>query len=591
MFLLPWLAAPLVSAAPPDGAALYAQRCGSCHEQGQGHVPSRRALGVRSVSNIVMALKTGAMQQQALGLSMEEDSAIAAYLSAGDADQSALRTNPCRAPAPPVSFPPEGWNGWGRDLANSRFQPQPGLTAEQVSQQKLKVKWVFAYPGQMTWGQPTVLDGRVFVTSTTGQLYMLDADTGCTLWYVTGVTPVRTAIILGPGAGPRSVVYYGDTAAVVHAMDADTGDELWHRRVDEHRLARVTGTPVLAGGQLLVPVSSNEEGAAGAATYACCTFRGSVVALEAATGRPLWKHWTIGETPHPYSHPGTDRQLQGPAGASVWGAPTVDTARGMVYAGTGNSYTDIPAAATDAVLAIDLASGELRWVQQLDGHDSWTIGCALGGACLEPAGPDADFAASVIEVHLQDGRDVLIAGSKSGAVYGLDPDTGKVLWHVKVGAGGVLGGIEWGMAAADGKVFVPISDSTSQPRPRPGLAALDAATGRLLWRTPAPPPKCAWGAADCRGALSQAVTAIPGIVFAGSQDGHLRAYDARGGRIVWDLDTGGSFVPINAPAAHGGSLDAGGPVVAKGIVYVNSGYGQFLGRGGNVLLAISVEGK
>jgi polyvinyl alcohol dehydrogenase (cytochrome) len=446
----------------------------------------------------------------------------------------------------------------------------------------------------MTWGQPTVIGGRVFVTSTAGQIYALSASSGCALWTVTGVAPVRTALTLGPGPGHRmAVAYYGDTAGVAHAVDADTGEELWQTKVDDHPFARVTGTPVLAGERLLVPVSSYEEGAAAAATYACCTFRGGVVALEAATGKLLWRRRTIAEEPHPYHRDGVPGELRGPAGAAVWGAPTVDSARGAVYAGTGNSYTDIPVPAADAVIAMSLDSGRLRWVRQLDAHDSWESGCAFGGRCPQPAGLDADLSASIIEVHLHTGHDVLVAGAKSGVVYGLDPEDGKLLWRTKVGAGGVFGGVEWGMAAADGRVFVPISDSltNSDETARPGLAALDAATGKPLWWTPAPPPHCAWGPDDCRGALSQAVSAIPGFVFAGSQDGHLRAYEARTGRIVWDFDTAGSFAAVNAPSVHGGSLDGGGPVVAGGVVYVNSGYGQFLGRGGNVLLAISVDGK
>jgi polyvinyl alcohol dehydrogenase (cytochrome) len=355
----------------------------------------------------------------------------------------------------------------------------------------------------------------------------------------------------------------------------------------------VTGAPVLVGDRLLVPVSSYEEGAAASASYECCTFRGSVVALASATGRMLWKRYTIAEEPRAYRRHGGDQEFKGPAGASVWGSPTVDRERGMLYVGTGNGYTDILAPTTDAVLGIALSSGELRWVRQLDSHDSWASGCVYGGPCPETPGLDADFAASTILVRLPSGHDVLVAGQKSGMVYGLDPDDGgKVLWRTKAGAGGVFGGIEWGMAAADGRVFVPISDSlpSSGAAGRPGLAALDAATGRRLWWTPSP-PQCAWGEEDCRASLSQAVTAIPGIVFAGSQDGHLRAYDARTGRIVWQLDTAGSFVAVNAPAAHGGSLDAGGPVLADGVLYLNSGYGQFLGRGGNVLLAISVGGK
>lgn len=575
----------------PDGAALYTQRCAACHDHARGHVPSRQALAYRSASNIVMALKTGAMQPQAAGLSTQDARAIASYLTAG-AHGPTLEPDLCRTAAAPLKVSWTGWNGWGLDGANSRFQPHPGLTAKNVP--RLKPKWAFAYPGLMTWGQPTVFGGRVFVTSTTGEVYALDASTGCTVWHLATQAPVRTAISVDLETTGQTIAYFGDTSARVHAVDAATGKELWSVRVDDHPLARITGAPVLFSGRLFVPVSSFEEGAAAAATYACCTFRGSVVALDAATGRTLWKRPTMAEPRKTYRRSGSDTELSGPAGASVWNAPTIDIRRGVLYVGTGNDYTDIPSATSDAVLAIGIASGQVIWSQQLDEHDSWDSGCAFGGPCPEPAGLDADIAASTILVRLPTGRDVLVAAQKSGVVVGLDPSAdGKLLWRTQVGSGGVFGGIEWGMAAMHGKVFVPISDSlpNSKQAARPGLAALDAATGKRLWWTPGPRPSCAWGSQDCRAALSQAVTAIPGIVFSGSQDGHLRAYDADTGRIVWDLDTGRDFPAVNTAHAHGGSLDAGGPVVANGVLYVNSGYGQFLGRGGDLLLALSVNGQ
>jgi polyvinyl alcohol dehydrogenase (cytochrome) len=576
--------------AGPDGGMLYAQRCAVCHERPASHAPPRSALANRSSINIVMALMTGAMRPQAAGLSHEQVNAIASYLTAGTAAKDAsLRPNRCTSPVVPVHA--SGWNGWGQDLANSRFQPHSGLTAQEVRQ--LKVKWVFAYPGQMTWGQPTVVNGKVFVSSTTGQVFALDARSGCTLWSIEVGAPVRSAIFVGPGTRGHEIAYFGDVAANVHAVDADTGRELWHVHVDDHPMARITGSPVLFRDRLLVPVSSFEEGAAADASYGCCTFRGSVVALDAATGKRLWKRRTIEAEPKPYRRKGSATGLFGPAGGSVWNAPTIDPARGLLYVGTGNDYTDIDDPATDAVLAIDVASGQIRWAHQLRRHDRWAGGCTLSGPCPKAPGPDADFAASVILMSLPSGGDVLVAGQKSGVVYGLDPASGKVRWRTKVGVGSIFGGIEWGMAAQGSTVFVPISDSLpgKAGRGRPGLAALDAASGKMRWWSAAPQPVCAWGSDDCRGSLSQAVTAIQGYVFAGSQDGHLRAYDSANGKVVWDLDTGAAFVPVNAPAAHGGSLDSGGPAVVDGVVYVNSGYGQFLGRGGNVLLALSVAGR
>jgi polyvinyl alcohol dehydrogenase (cytochrome) len=238
----------------------------------------------------------------------------------------------------------------------------------------------------MTWGQPTVAGGRVFVASTTGQVFALDAQSGCTWWQAEIGKPVRTSITIGPGASGHAVAYFGDMSAVAHALDADTGKEVWQARVDEHPTARITGSPVLFGDRLLVPVSSFEEGAAADASYACCTFRGSVVALDAGTGKVVWKRRTVGEEPKPYRRAGHATGLFGPAGGSVWNAPTIDTRRGVLYVGTGNDYTDIDAPATDAVMAIELASGALRWVKQLSQRDHWAAGCSLSGATAESCG-------------------------------------------------------------------------------------------------------------------------------------------------------------------------------------------------------------
>jgi polyvinyl alcohol dehydrogenase (cytochrome) len=581
------------AAAAPDGAALYAARCAQCHEQAQGHVPSRKNLAIRSAINIVMTLKTGSMKPQAEGLSQEEVTAIAAFLTA-DAPNTVLRPNLCSKPAQPLRVSDGGWNGWGRDLANSRFQPHSALASKSVP--RLKLKWAYAYPGQMTWGQPTVVGGRVFVTSTTGQVYALDAATGCTVWSIDVGAPVRAAISVGPGSKEHSTIaYFGDTSAVVHAVDADTGAEVWQARIAKHPMARVTGAPVLFGNRLFVPLSSFEEGAAAQAGYACCTFRGSVVALDTANGAQIWKQHIVEQASKPYRRAGEPTELFGPAGGAVWGSPTIDEARGVLYVGTGNDYTDISTPMTDAVVAMSLATGEIRWAQQLVQHDNWAAGCSFGGPCPKPTGDDADFPASTILVKLPSGREVLIAGQKSGVVYGLDPQAGgKVLWQTKVGAGGLFGGIEWGMAAIGSTVYVPISDSMptrSTDAPRSGLSAVDAATGKLLWSRPDTQSTCSWGPSDCRAAHSQAASAIEGIVFSGSQDGHLRAYETHTGKIVWDFDTSKEVPAVNADSAYGGSLDAGGPVVVNGVLYVNSGYGQFLGHGGNVLLALGVDGK
>src|SRR6185312_3248172 len=166
--------------------------------------------------------------------------------------------NRCASPAAPLKLGADDWNGWSPGHANARFQPRPGLTAADAP--RLKVKWAFAYPGAQTWGQPVVVGGRVFVADTIDTVYALDAATGCTVWSIKPGAAVRSAISVGEGG--KAVAYFGDMAGVMHAVDADTGAELWKLKVDDHPLARMTGSPVLAGDRLLVPVSSLEEGAA-----------------------------------------------------------------------------------------------------------------------------------------------------------------------------------------------------------------------------------------------------------------------------------------------------------------------------------------
>jgi polyvinyl alcohol dehydrogenase (cytochrome) len=576
-----------------DGAAVFKQRCAQCHETGAGHAPTREALGRRSAVNIKMALLTGAMKPQAKGLSDADMTAVISYLTADAAAKAPkLVANPCPSPAAPLKLSADDWNGWSPGHANARFQLRPGFAAADVP--RLKVKWAFAYPGAQTWGQPVVVGGRVFVADTIDTVYALDAKTGCTVWTIKPGAAVRSAISVGPGEGGKAVAYFGDMTGVMHAVDADSGKALWTVKVDDHPLARMTGSPVLAGDRLLVPVSSLEEGAASQASYPCCTFRGAVVALDPRTGKVLWKTKTITAPMKTYRRKGQDVDLHGPAGGSVWNAPTVDPERGRVYFGVGNDYTDIDDVNTDGVMALDLKTGKKLWMSQLQPKDHWAAGCTYGTVCPEDAGPDYDFAVSPILVDVSQGKQVLVAGQKSGTVYGLDPDSGKLLWKTPLGSGSIFGGIEWGMAAAGGTVFAPISDSLTEPpaTPKPGLAGVDALTGKRLWWAPAPAkPVCAWGIDGCLGAHSQAVSAMPGLVFSGSHDGHLRAYDVKTGKVAWDFDTAVEFKPVNGPSARGGSLDTGGPAIADGVVYVNSGYGQFIGQGGNVLLALSVDGK
>ncbi len=290
--------------------------------------------------------------------------------------------------------------------------------------------------------------------------------------------------------------------------------------------------------------------------------------------------------------------MYGPAGAAVWSSPAVDAKRGRLYFATGNSYTDAKEEGSDAVVAVDLASGRTLWRRQVTQNDDDLSGCTSGRKlvnCPTTHGHDYDFGASPILAPLSNGKDVLVAGQKSGVVFGFDPGSGAVLWRTQVGVGGFLGGIQWGMAADGRRVYVANADVVVAENGRPGLFALDPATGKDIWYVPSPKIACAWsGSAPCFNAQSAAPFAIPGVIFAATTDGHERAYAASDGRILWDFDTAAApYRTINGiDKQPGGSIDVTSGSLANGMLYVISGYRGILGGGSNnVLLAFSVDGR
>lgn len=587
----------------PDGAALFSKHCARCHGgDPSGWAPRREVLAKLPPEAILANLHVGFMSMAAT-LTDAEKVSLTAYLTG-------KTPAPFQMPAPPApaglcagSAAPADllsgahWNGWGAGASNSRFQPalMAGLTAAQVP--RLKLKWAFAFPlAPAAWSQPVVMGGRVFVGSINGAVYSLDARTGCTYWiYQASPTGVRSAVSIGPGsAAGRFVAYFGDLAGTVHAVDAFTGEVLWKAKVDDHPLARVTGAPQLYEGRLYVPVASFEEAASSNPKYECCTFRGSLVALDAASGKQIWKTYTIPDQPHRTRRTPGGTQLWGPSGAAIWSAPTIDPKRGLVYAGTGDNYSDPDAGFPDAVMALALDSGKIAWAHKVQTGDRWNLACISGDkvTCPKGAGPDLDFGSSLILHTLANGKQVLLAGQKSGVLHILDPEReGAEIRQIRLGKGGVLGGIEWGFAADSEKAYVSVSDlDFNHPEAGGGLTAVQIATGEKVWRVAPPKPACL-GERGCSAAQPSAVTAIPGVVFSGSLDGHLRAYAAGDGKVLLDLDTRRPFPTVNHVPGQGGSLDAAGAAVVDGTLFVNSGYGFLGGAPGNVLLAFTVDGR
>jgi polyvinyl alcohol dehydrogenase (cytochrome) len=464
----------------------------------------------------------------------------------------------------------------------------------------LTLKWAFAFPDSAVLrSQPAVYRGRVFAGAQDGSVYSLDAVTGCVHWSTMVQAEVRSGITVTE-VGGKPALFFGDSSGNLYGLDGATGKQLWKIALDEHPASKSTSTPTFYQGRLYVGVSSLEEALAVSPGYVCCTFRGSVSAIQASDGKVVWKRYMINEPVKTQANTKRGAAVMGPSGVGVWTAPALDPEHDTMYVTTGDNYSDPPTPMSDAVVAMRMSTGEILWSKQLTMGDAWNSSCYLAGRenCPDSDGPDFDFASAVALVSLSGGKRALVVGQKSGIAYALDPDKqGQILWQSRIGKGGTVGGVEWGGATDGRNFYVALSDVGFQvalipgtndrqyqldPKQGGGIFAFRIDNGERLWQTP--PPGCG-DRRPCSPAQSGAVTAIPGAVFSGSLDGHLRAYSTSNGKIVWDYDTARDFKTVNGLKGHGGALDVGGPIVAGGMVFANSGSAQRGGLPGNVLLA------
>ncbi len=589
----------------PSGELVYKQHCAQCHEGSLPRMPSREALRSVAPEHIEGALSSFSMRRQGTALTPAERRAVAEFLAGrspgsyrAPTDAIAKDAYCAMGNAAALSGAFASWNGWGANARNTRFQTTEaaGLSADEVPH--LRVKWAFGLPGVSASGSHvTVVDGRVFVGSRNGVVYALDGQTGCVAWLFEADAGVRsTPVVAAPAQGRAPAVFFGDAHAQVYALDAATGALHWKIKVDDHLDAMITGGVAFHDGRLHVPVSSIEEGSAVMPSYPCCTFRGSVVSLDAVSGTLLWKTYTIRDAPQRTTRNSAGTQLWGPSGAAIWSAPTLDPERNRLYVTTGDSYSNPPAPGSDAIMALAMDTGRILWTRQTLEGDAWNVACLEEPGpgrvnCPEDAGPDFDFGSSPILTTLGDGRRILLAGQKSGDLYGVNPDTGDIVWKRRVGEGGVLGGIEWGFAADDTVAYVSLSNAFEKPPGQAGgLVAVRIADGTILWSAPPNADTCR-GRTGCTTGQPAAVTAIPGVVFSGGLDGRLRAYDTRTGTVIWDVDTAQPFETINGVPATGGSLNGPGAAVVGGMMFVTSGYSSLGFMAGNVLLAFSVDGR
>jgi polyvinyl alcohol dehydrogenase (cytochrome) len=590
----------LRAAAPEAGDAVFKQRCAGCHEQNNPRIPTRETLQKMPAARILRTLNYGAMMNVAYTMSISQREAVANWLgTAGNGDQAPPASAFCSDRSVRIAANPKlQWNGWSPASENTRFQTaeQAGLTLDGV--RNLKLKWAFAFQGDITaFSQPTVLDGNLFVGSAGGAIHDLDAQTGCIRWMYQASGPVRTSI-LAVRDGNRYVLLFGDQSGWFYALDANGGKLLWKKKTDSHDAARLTGSAVAYKGTVYVPVASWEENRASDPDYLCCTMRGSVVAYRVHDGSQVWKSYMV-DPPKEIGKNGAGRSQFGPSGAGIWSAPTIDLKRGVLYVTTGDNYSQPDTKTSDAVVALDIKTGKIAWSRQLEKGDVFSGECQATNSC----GPDFDFGSSAMLVEAG-GRSLLVAGQKSGMVYALDPDRqGEIVWQLRVGKGSANGGVQWGMAADGQNAYAAVSDVARvsrkttdladlrqrdlDPEKGGGLTAIRLSDGGKAWYAPGHP--CDPPKDGCSPAQPAAVTAIPGVVFSGSVDGHLRAYAAEDGQALWDFDTAREFDTVDGVPGHGGSIDGPGAVVVKGMVYVNSGYARQSGMPGNVLLAFGAQ--
>ncbi len=590
----------------PSGAAIFAENCAVCHslpilasllEQNRGRPPGF----------VYDALSVGNMRRMGEPLDVASRRAVAEFFTGVRFDSSASERNFAVSPACSPEQSLFDWDdlaypSWGRSVRNLRSIPAAeGFTRDEV--ERLTVQWVVAFPeSSQLRSHPTAAGGALFVGSHNGSVYSLDQETGCTRWHFKAATEVRSAVTIDVDARDTSdtrnnekpVVraVFADRAANVYALDAITGERLWSVSVDPHPNAAITGSVTAYDGMLFVPISSNDDINSLDPHYPCCTHHGAVVALDARSGEILWRTPTVSEEPRISGHTDVGTAIWGPSGASVWNTPTISQELGLLFVGSGNNHSRPATAMSDSILAMELATGRIVWTYQAQAGDAWNAACVFGNrmSCPEPEGPDTDFGATTMLLEL-DGRDLLVAGQKSGILHALNPATGELVWKTRIARGGAEAGIRYGMATQDGVLYVPSTDEDDgQPDgipAQPGLVAVSAEDGSIQWSTTG--SELCTGQETCEVTLTAPPLAMANVIFAAGLDGVLYALERHSGEMFWSFDTAERFTTLQGETTHGGGIaGTAGPMHANGRLFVSSGYGQAQ-RPGNALIAFAPE--
>lgn len=582
------------------GAALYATTCAMCHSGTVPKAPDFGWLEMMPARTLMAAMTDGIMKTQSAALTEAQRIHVVEYLTRrryrGDVDD--LAGLYCEGDAQQFDLAkPAAKVSWGHDTR--RFVPSAvaGFGIDQIPD--LALQWSFVFPDALrARSNPAIGYSAVFVGSQDGRVYALDLKTGCIRWVFQAAAEVRTGIVVAEVDG-KPTAFFGDILAWAYSVDALTGERNWSVKMDDHPSATLTATPALHGDALYVSVSSLEVTPAADPNYDCCTFRGSVQKLDAASGERQWVSYTIPDPPKAIGTTSAGATIYSPSGAPTWTSPAIDTERNRLYVGTGENYSSPADGNSDAVLAIDLDSGERVWTRQLTADDAWNVACMMANNpnCPEEDGPDFDIGNSPILGRFGD-QDILLIGHKMGAAFGLDPDDPtEFKWFARVGRGTIQGGVHFGMALDGETLYVPINDMNDTRNgdvldpeaARPGMHAVNIRDGKVLWGNVAQ-DRCGPDRPFCDPGISAAVTAIPGAVFAGHLDGMLRAYAKDSGEILWEFNAAQDITGVGGRVGRGGSMSGGGPAIGDGYVVVNSGYGLYFHEPGNVLLAFAPVG-
>lgn len=591
------------------GEQIYQTVCAFCHAGGDARAASLRTLQSMTAEMLEYTLTEGLMSAQASALTDEQRAAVIDYLAAERPDNNWISNNICSDQHQSVSLASIKLAGAGVDAAFSR-----NLSAEQAGLKKadleqLELAWAIGFPNITGLrSSPVISDNTLFYPAgATGYLLALDTQTGCIKWsYDAGAALRASAAISEPQDNGQRYLIITDEQARLHALDPASGTLLWQvsGEVDEGVATRLTGAPLPFEDRLYVPVSASGVARGAEAEHECCDGRGAVTALNITSGERLWTYVTMPPAAYTGAVNSAGARLRGPSGAPIWSSPSLDIKRRLLYVTTGEN-TSLPATDTsNAIIALDIDTGEVRWQFQAIANDVWNMACSgrnPGPNCPAPEDSirkDWDFGSAATLVQLPDGSERLLAGQKSGHLWALNPDDGAVLWQQRIGEGGALGGNHWGIAVDNTKVLLPISDPNGANRTddviRSGIYAFDIATGRADWEYRAR-PDCDNGRAErvasCaqRYGFSAMPLVIDGALVAGNIDGRLFIFDNADGRILFEFDTSDFFDTVNGIEARGGSIDAHSIAAGAGMVFVGSGYERFSQQAGNVLLAFKVK--